>query len=376
MKCVIINRNYPPQKGITGHSANELAKYLLSKGLDIAVVHVDGEYAGGGQLESKVFGEVFSVKTFYNGKNKFLRLIMCLIEGRALLKKVISLKPEVIIAMTDPPLLNYWASKYSKKYNIPWIYWTMDLFPEAFVSAGLIGKKNFVYKFFKKKSININPKFLITLGARQAKHINKELIKPQKVIILPCGISDSAKKNHNIDSEMDFGDKISLCYAGNLGEAHDECFLRHVIDSIDPKKHVLLLALYGVKAKKIIDYAINKEGVLVVDSIKRENMNSIDIHLISLKSQWDHICVPSKAISAVSEGSTILFNCSEENDNWVLLKESGWRIDSEPKKISEFLDSVTVDEINYKREKSKMMSIKLQELKIKSYEDIYNGIVQ
>ena len=74
MKCVIINRNYPPQKGITGHSANELAKYLLRKGLDIAVVHVDGEYAGGGQLESKVFGEVFSVKTFYNGKNKFLRL--------------------------------------------------------------------------------------------------------------------------------------------------------------------------------------------------------------------------------------------------------------------------------------------------------------
>ena len=63
-----------------------------------------------------------------------------------------------------------------------------------------------------------------------------------------------------LDSEMDFGDKISLCYAGNLGEAHDECFLRHVIDSIDPKKHVLLLALYGVKAKKIIDYR-EKYGV-------------------------------------------------------------------------------------------------------------------
>ena len=55
MKCVIINRNYPPQKGITGHSANELANYLLNKGVDIDIVHVDGKYAGGGQLESKVY---------------------------------------------------------------------------------------------------------------------------------------------------------------------------------------------------------------------------------------------------------------------------------------------------------------------------------
>ena len=376
MKCVIINRNYPPQKGITGHSANELANYLLTKGLDIDIVHVDGKYAGGGQLESKVFGKVFTVKTMYNGKNKFLRFLTFLIEGRALLKKTISLKPDVIIAMTDPPLLNYWAALYSKKYNIPWIYWTMDLFPEAFAAAGLIRKKNFLYKYFKKKLLNITPKFLICLGPRQANYINENLIKKAKAIILPCGISNSIKNFESLD--LDFGGKISLCYAGNLGDAHDETFLRHVIDSIDPRRHVLVLALYGVKAKKFIDYAENKEGIILLDSIKRENMHSIDIHLVSLKSKWEHIAVPSKAITAVSEGSTILFNCSassaKENDNWILLKESGWRINSDPDEIYAFMKNITHNEIIKKREKAKIISLKLQKLKNKAFLDIYNSI--
>ena len=87
------------------------------------------------------------------------------------------------------------------------------------------------------------------------------------------------------------------------------------------------MALYGSKAKKVIDYAKGKEGIVLVDNVERETMHQFDVHVVSLKSEWDHICVPSKAVSAISEGSaTILFNCSEKNDNWRLLQKAGWRM--------------------------------------------------
>ena len=49
MKCVIINRNYPPQKGITGHSANELANKAY---VDAAIA------AGGGDWFASVLDQL------------------------------------------------------------------------------------------------------------------------------------------------------------------------------------------------------------------------------------------------------------------------------------------------------------------------------
>ena len=104
----IINRNYPPGPGITSESANELAKFLVQKKIVVNVIHVNALYEGAGSATP--FGNIFSIKTFYNGRNKLLRLFSNLYEGFALLIKSNSLKPDVTICLTDPPLLNFWAS--------------------------------------------------------------------------------------------------------------------------------------------------------------------------------------------------------------------------------------------------------------------------
>ena len=76
----------------------------------------------------------------------------------------------------------------------------------------------------------------------------------------------------------------------------------------------------------------------------------IDIHLVTLLQKWDHVCVPSKAISAVSQGSAILFESSELNDNWQLLKDAGWRINfNDFKAVSKFMSNVTKDLILIKK---------------------------
>jgi glycosyltransferase involved in cell wall biosynthesis len=376
VNCVIINRNYPPQSGITGSSANELARYLISRKVEVYIVHVGGYYSGGGNLGFKKYGNSFSIKTFYNGKNNFLRLIVSLVEGRKLLKKAISLKPDIIISMTDPPLLNYWTSYYSEKHHIPWFYWSMDLYPEAFVSAGLLNKTNFIYKKLINKLKARPPKLIISLGKMQSIFIKKMYGKKINSVILPCGISSTQK--NTTDFNIDLDDKIIFCYAGNLGEAHDENFVREVIKNIDPTKHIFILAVYGSKANSVIDFAKSVKGIKIVKNIKREHMHLVDIHIVSLKSNWDHVCVPSKAISAITEGSTVLFGCSKENDNWVLLEKSAWRIDKTNLKsnLRKFMNNISKYEVEQKRKQAEKISKELLKLKEDSFNAIYKNIYE
>ena len=98
IKVVLLNRNYPPQNGITGHSANELIKFLDSFGLDLNVVYINGNYSGISEMEDEVFGKTHIINTFYSGKLKLLRLISSLYEGYMLTRKAVSMKPNLIIS--------------------------------------------------------------------------------------------------------------------------------------------------------------------------------------------------------------------------------------------------------------------------------------
>jgi hypothetical protein len=64
----IVNRHYPPNPGITGESAWDLAKYLIDHhNIAVQIVHIDRTYDGGGAVREPV-GKTFPVQTIYTGK--------------------------------------------------------------------------------------------------------------------------------------------------------------------------------------------------------------------------------------------------------------------------------------------------------------------
>jgi hypothetical protein len=182
----IINRNYPPSKGVTGEAAAELAICLREKNFLVNVIHIDAFYDGGGN-EMIPVGNIFKVSTFYNGKNKYLRLIANLAEGYLLIKTSKKHPCDVTICMTDPPLLNLWASLFLKKRK--WILWTMDLYPEAFVSGRLVSSNNFFYKTINKWLLKGAPQHIVSLGPVQKEYLQtKYKDRVSSYSLLPCGI--------------------------------------------------------------------------------------------------------------------------------------------------------------------------------------------
>ncbi|HEX5152070.1 MAG TPA: hypothetical protein VFW07_11535 [Parafilimonas sp.] len=373
----IINRNYPPGPGITGESANELAEFLIQKEIVVNVIHINALYEGAGSATP--FGNVFSIKTFYNGKNKLLRLFSNLYEGLALLVKSNSLNPDVTICLTDPPLLNFWASLLLRKKK--WILWTMDLYPEAFNSGNLASKKNIFYKLIDKIVKKHPPAHFITLGPVQSNYIREKYREQITITEIPCGIFQP-KTHDNILQEKPLwateDDKIYLGYCGNLGEAHSLRFLYECLNNFDPEKHVFILSVYGLKAKEALAYAKDRKGVKVLSSVNKIDLKYIDVHLASLKEEWINVCVPSKTVSSVCAGSAFLYCGLPQSDNWQLLHDAGWIIDAKQNisiAVKHFLDGLSKEELDEKKQKARKISGELNCSKQEAFRNVCQTII-
>lgn len=379
MKCTILNRNYPPNGGITGHSANELAGYLQAHGVDVRVVTLGVSYGVAGGLSDQVHGSVTSLKTLYHGKQKILRLIASVMDGLRMASRAFREDHGPVICMTDPALLPCWVSRNAKKKNRPWFYWAMDLFPEAFVSSGLAAENTIVYHWLYRSIRASSPDTLIALGPKQAEFIESSFAPIKRVVILPCGISDGTLNSGDApDWYRDHSEKVLLGYVGNLGEAHDPDFVIEVMKSIDPITQHFILVGYGAKADRVCAIGRKLPGVTVLARVKREHLRFIDVHLATLLPEWDHVCVPSKAVSAVCEGGCLVLCCSEKNDNWELLQNASWRVEpywARENQIPKLVKSLDRKTVAFKKRKADLVKKDLLLSKSRAFSHILEEIM-
>jgi len=381
IKVAIVNRFFPPNHSITGESAFELANYLESTSdkIEVQAFSIKSTYKGDG-ASSKQSNKHVYLSSFYHGNKKIFRLIANLYEGYSLINKALRSNADIIICMTDPPLLNFWASILIKNKK-PWMLWSMDVYPDAFISAKLVGHKNKIYNYIGNKIRRYRPSHLIALGDVQKNYLTSNYLQSEiKSFILPCGIHDVAK---NIEVPFWYNaSKISFAYAGNLGEAHSDRFLKNLIEMLDPKKHQIIVSLYGSKSDHILKMINDMEHVVKVDRLSKEDFNYVDVHLVSLLPEWTNVCVPSKAVSAICSEAAILFNGVKSSDTYKMFESASWFIpysDSEEEErisISRFINKLTRDEIDEKQIQAKQIKNTLSKEKLITFNQIKQEILK
>jgi hypothetical protein len=368
----IVNRHYPPNPGITGESAWDLARYLIDKhGLEVVVVHIDRTYDGGGAIRQPV-GETHAVRTIYEGKNGLIRLLAGFLDGFFLIRKAIKVRKGPLVIMTSPPMLPFWASLLLRK--TPYWLWSMDLFPEGFAAEGKVKPTNPIYRWIIRKTYRNAPERLIALGPRQVAHVLAKYGREIPTTVLPCGVLMHQERDSNCPVWRTENDGlIYLGYAGNIGQAHSAEFLKSVIQNLDPSRFRLVLALYGTKADDVWAVANGREAVIRLTNIPRSQLHYLDVQLVSLLPEWTHIAVPSKAMSAICSGSPILFCGDPDSDSYVLLQEAAFLIDAHQnidKQVVDFYETITSETVTKYKIKAGSVALNLQQMVRQAYEEI------
>ncbi len=377
LSITIVNRHYPPNPGITGESAWDLAKYLIENhGIEVRIVHVKRSDLGGGQLRLPI-GKTFQISTLYKGKKGILKLAAGFFDGFFLMLKTLRVRRGPVLCMTSPPLLPFWASCLLPLFGVRWALWSMDLFPEGFVADGIIKESNPIYRFVLWVTYRFAPSRLFSLGPNQAAYIQKKYGKSLHSTVLPCGVLLDQPRDAERPEWRKEDEKIYFGYAGNLGDAHSAGFLLSFLAHFNPQKHHLILATYGTKAEEVLKIAAIKEGVTILSNVPRSQLHYIDIHLVSLLTSWTHIAVPSKAMSSVCAGGAFIFCGSKEADTWVLLQDAGWHVDESANidaQVSVLLEQITAEEVTQKKAAAVQLTGRLKSMLIHAYEEVVTFI--
>lgn len=321
IRVVILNRYYPPDLSPTGQAAQRLAEALVGAGFHVTVVATDAAYSHGAGVDiANPSVDILRLRSFYDGRNPILRLASSLIDGWRMMRTAVR-RADAIVALTDPPLLVFWAGRMARRRSIPWIEWTMDLFPEAFAAAGLAPKANPVSRWLIEDFRRHLPWFRICLGVEQRDFVNATR-GAVPAVIWPYGATGATR------SAAAPSGRVPIVYAGNLGEAHDPAFVVRLVELADPARFVFWLAPRGARAGELRAALKDKPHVQFFDRLDDEQFASSAAHIVSLRPEWTHICVPSKAVGAVSAGKPIIFGGHPQSDNWVMLGGAGWLVPS------------------------------------------------
>ena len=241
-----------------------------------------------------------------------------------------------------------------------------DLFPENLISTSksfilknisLMIKKffDFAYRRFHK---------VFSIGKDMTEILVHKNINPQRIIYCPnwCDDDYSSRADEkkallkSLGIEYESTKNIVILYFGNLGYFQNLEIFIDIISKTKNKDLIFLFVGNGVKKNLIFEAAKLDNRIHLRDGVALSDRSKIllsgDISLVTLSDEMLGLAVPSKSYFSLAYGMPLLTIMNKKSEVSSLVEENnfGWNFSSsETEEVSNFLESLTHDDIRNKQ---------------------------
>jgi colanic acid biosynthesis glycosyl transferase WcaI len=331
---IFLNRYFYPDHSATSQMLSDLTFSLSTNGYDVRVITSRQLYDRAEKLLAprEIIGTVNIERvwtTCFGRHNLIGRAVdymsFCLLGGWALARH--AHHGDVIIAMTDPPMLSVILAPIARWRGAHLVNWLQDLFPEIVEALGL-GRRQlpaFVYRGLRiLRNWSLRAAAMnVAIGNRMAAKLLALGIPANRISIIPNWAD--ASLIHPVTPAInplrrDWGleSKFVVGYSGNLGRAHDFEILLDAIMRVErsmsdsPQIQWLFVgggAHYSALASELA--ARVTKSVLFKPYQPRERLAqslcAADVHLVHLKPELEGLIVPSKFYAIAAAGRPAIF---------------------------------------------------------------------
>lgn len=241
-----------------------------------------------------------------------------------------------------------------------------DLFPENLISTS----KSFILKNF---SLMIKKFFdfayrrfhkVFSIGKDMTEILVHKNINPQRIIYCPnwCDDDYSSRADEkkallkSLGIEYESTKNIVILYFGNLGYFQNLEIFIDIISKTKNKDLIFLFVGNGVKKNLIFEASRLDNRIYLRDGVALSDRSKIllsgDISLVTLSDEMLGLAVPSKSYFSLASGMPLLTIMNKKSEVSSLVEENnfGWNFSSsETEEVSNFLESLTHDDIKNKQ---------------------------
>lgn len=359
---LFINRVFPPDHGASGRMVRDLSLAFAKDGWHVNVICASN--TKGIERHKNVDIRVHKVKAPLKSKTIFRYIKIWRRIYRAGMKLPAH---DLVISMTDPPMMVVGAARIARKKNSAHMHWCQDLYPEL---APVLGVKipSLMVKFLKRLSGKAMKSCdrIVVIGRDMARYLIALGIDGQKIsfipnwpnieLVRPPGSyhgekggqesSDTTRQNTTLyEPEIRplkngqepiinlFKDKnnprFRILYAGSIGRAHpiDPIIdAATILNETNPEIEFVFVgdgAGFEEIAKKRAYRDLQNIRLIPSQPANRlrELMESGDVHIISMIEECAGLLVPSKLYSALAVARPTIFIGPENSEVAKVLRD-------------------------------------------------------
>lgn len=326
---LFINRVYPPDRGATGRLLCDLAQGFARHGWRVSVL-CSGSHScveQDGPVTVRRVGTPGRCRSALGGAWALTLLALAALRAP---------KADVVVTLTDPPLLVLGGRLAAFFKRVKHIHWCQDLYPDLLPVLGYRIPQFFLdrLQIWSRSALRSCDR-VVAIGRCMARHLTQGGLDPRKIEILPnwpdldlvyvAPEPSSAQPRTTRASPAsirpwdrllkDESRKFRVLYAGNIGKAHPfESFLdaAEIVAARYPEIEFVFVgdgkgheALAAERARRGLTN-IRQLPWQPVDQL-RALMESGDVHMVSMKPEAVGMLVPSKIYSAIAVGRPCIF---------------------------------------------------------------------
>jgi colanic acid biosynthesis glycosyl transferase WcaI len=327
VRITLINQAFYPDVVSSGQHLTDFALGLVERGHEVTVITSRRAYDDpakvfpvretwrGIQIR-RVFNTGFGKRAKWRRATDFLTFLLGCCWRLLLLPK-----PDLVVALTSPPLVSVIAAGYARLRGLKFCYWIMDLNPDEAVAAGWLSPASFTARWLERLSrFSLQQaSAVVVLDDFMRQRILAKGIAAVKIAVIPPWSHDSEvrfdaagrarfRKTHGLE------DKFVVMYAGN----HSPC---HPLDTF-------LGAVKELSGNPDLSFCFvgGGSGFARVQSFARENqlsnvlclpyqpldqlggvLSAADLHLVVMGDPFVGLVHPCKAYNLLRVNAPILY---------------------------------------------------------------------
>lgn len=337
---LFINRVYPPFRGASGRVLRDLAEGFAKDGWQVSVLTT------GAREEEEHENGVRVIRI--QGAQKPKSIIGYTQVLVKLFMKAMKLEPrDLVITMTDPPMLLLAGNLLKKYRNVHHIHWCHDLYPDLLPVMGY-KLPGFIMRFLSARSRKAmkNADGVVAIGHCMARYLVHHGVHSQQISVLPNWPDPILiQSGQNADTpepdihhmptlpkaSLKAAPKFRVLYAGNIGKAHT---VKTIIEAASLLKDAqpdieFVFAGDGSGFDKLEKERARRclSNIRFVpyqpDSGVKTMMQSGDLHLVSMRKKTAGLLVPSKLYAAFAVGRPVIFLGPEGTEAAKVIREYG-----------------------------------------------------
>ena len=327
-KVIFVNRFFYPDHSATSQMLSDLAFGLADKGLDVEVVSSSkayqrrtalksaGERINGVRVHRVWAPPVRGSRLLTRGGDYLIFYVLSFVKLLRILQR-----GDVVVAMTDPPMLDVVVSLAGWLRGAKTAHWMQDVFPEVAAELGFRSASGWlggVLRRLRNFALR-NSECVVAIGDRMRNYLLLNGVGADRISVIPNWVGDAVLRDdgkavEELRKRWGLDGKFVVGYSGNLGRAHTYESILEAMHKFSDAKDVVFLwvgggVLYEELKRKVS--ALGLDNVMFKPYQDKKllpaSLRVPDCHLISLNKRLEGLIVPSKFYGVLAAGRPSIF---------------------------------------------------------------------